>query len=68
MVFYSIWYVHVLVSISESGELSWGNWMNWTSCTAACGGGTQIRVKICQGVSPGGCTHTISVQSGVILG
>ena len=45
---------------------NWGNWLSWSTCSAACGGGTRSRSRLCNNPMPsnGGepCTGS-SVQS-----
>uniref|UniRef100_UPI00193A61B8 uncharacterized protein LOC120335429 n=1 Tax=Styela clava TaxID=7725 RepID=UPI00193A61B8 len=37
---------------------SWASWLEWETCTVSCGGGVQVRDRICIGGVPGdrGCT------------
>ena len=36
-------HIHISTNISDEGE--WTSWEDWSSCTAACGAGTQSRSR-----------------------
>ena len=31
---------------------SWSDWSDWNKCTQTCGGGTQLRVRLCNEPEP----------------
>ena len=31
---------------------NWNNWTSWTACNVTCGGGTQIRDRLCNDPAP----------------
>merc|ERR1712018_57775 len=31
---------------------SWGSWTDWTSCSQSCGGGTEMRGRLCDSPAP----------------
>lgn len=30
----------------------WANWIAWTTCTVTCGGGSQVRTRLCNNPAP----------------
>ncbi len=31
---------------------AWSNWQEWGNCTAACGGGERMRIRLCDNPEP----------------
>ena len=40
-------YHHAIFNILDL-TVFWNTWMAWSECTVTCGGGVQVRVKLCE--------------------
>ena len=44
--------MHTLYSLLGPVNGGWGQWSDWTACSATCDGGQKIRARVCDSPAP----------------